>query len=120
MTDLIGRFRVLTGTDKRIPGRAHEMIILAATSLIYFSNGDENAFFSWLKAIPAIERFEGAGRDLNISVRELISDDDLRNIIALFKRYNIDMRQLAVFKNESNQMWVFDRRKFWFYDVFGN
>ena len=65
---------------------------------------DEDAFFYWIKRINCIKSFEGARDELYLDLvdREL-SYDDAKDLIALLYRYKIDMKQLAVFKNDSNQ-----------------
>ena len=48
-------------------------------------------------------------------------DQDLREILALFYRYKIDMKQLVVFLNNKNKMWFFDPPKgYWHRRVFGS
>lgn len=49
-----------------------------------------------------------------------IVDNDLRELLALFYRYKIDMKQLRVFLNEQNKEWFYGRPKgYWHYRVFG-
>lgn len=58
------------------------------------------------------------GRGLHIKVRKQISDVDLRELIALFHRYKVDMRPLAVFETSKNAAWFRDSRAFWHDEVF--
>ncbi len=73
---------------------------------------DEDAFFDWIKKIPSIISFEypgdeGIRDELHLTVKSArISDEDLRAIIGLFCKYDIDMRQLKVFINEDNKSWI--------------
>lgn len=73
---------------------------------------DEDAFFDWIKKIPSIIRFEyppiKIPRDeLHLMVKSnQIPDEDLRAIIGLFYKYDIDMKQLKVFAHEGNKTWM--------------
>ena len=92
---------------------------LVAADVHYYSSGDEDAFFQWLRSIPCITDFKGAGRELFISLSREPNDDELRELIALVYRYGVDMRQLASFLTSSNQKWLQDRKSYWFQRVFG-
>ncbi|WP_116811993.1 hypothetical protein [Steroidobacter cummioxidans] len=98
-----------------------EMITLVATSVWYFSQGDEDSFFSWLKSIQCVSGVHGAGRDLFIEISTTnVSNADLIELIALFYRYDVDMRQLRQMLTEQNAAWFRDQEKFWHDKVFGS
>lgn len=94
-------------------------LTLKATSTLYYSAGDEYAFFDWLSRIECVGEPWGRGEELFIPLVRAPTDDDLREIIALFFRYKVDMRQLAQFRSESNAKWFGNRRSFWHRRVFG-
>lgn len=72
----------------------------------YYSQADEAAFFAWLQSIPDVTSVEGRGRELVIHLRSKhISASSLRELIALYKRYEGDMSELGAFENESNSAW---------------
>jgi hypothetical protein len=71
---------------------------LVATDVRYFSQGDETLFFEWLGRIKCIQNVRGDGRSLFIELGNPPTDEDLRELIGLFYRYNIDMRQLAEYR----------------------
>ncbi len=48
-----------------------------------------------------------------------MSNESLRELIALFERYRIPMGQLAQFKTSRNESWFADPRAFWYRPVFG-
>ena len=86
----------------------------------YYSRGDEDAFFEWLKRIKCVTKFEGSGTELRIHVRsKRISNQCLNELIGIFKRYTISMRQLAQFENESNRTWLRNPDFFWHREMFG-
>ena len=94
-------------------------LILIATSVTYYNRNDETAFFEWLARIPCFERCEGRGRDLFIQLSRLPTDDDLRELIAFFQRYEIDMRQLARFGAGTDRAWFREPKMSWHKRVFG-
>jgi len=95
---------------------------LVCKGVIFYSNKDEDAFFEWIKKIECIEKFEGSGDELylDIASRDL-HDHDLRDLIALFYRYRIDMKQLQQFLTADNRKWFFENKKmYWHRRVWGN
>lgn len=95
------------------------VIVLLADSVEFGSQNDEQSFFEWLKRIKCIENLDGEGSILEIIVaKNLVDDDCLRDILAIFHRYNIDMKQLAIFKSEQNKAWFCSSTKYWFDKVF--
>ena len=86
----------------------------------YFSSGDEDAFFRWLESIPGVIRVRGVGRELLIELRSVrISAEALRELIALYRRYGGQLRDLAVFENAGNRGWFRDPNAYWYRGVFG-
>ena len=51
---------------------------------------------------------------------EKLNDENLRELVALFSRYDCDLRQLSQFLNDDNRHWFADPRKFWHVSVFGD
>jgi hypothetical protein len=97
-------------------------IYLTCKSVRYLSTYDEDAFFEWIKKIPSIKKFEGAGDELYLDfARKRISQKDLGEIIALFYRYKIEMKQLQIFLNTTNKKWFKDNEiYYWHKNVWGN
>ena len=95
---------------------------LICTSVKYYCPKDEDAFFEWIKKIECIDNFYGSGKDLYLELCTWdILDNDLQDIIALFYRYNVDMKQLKRCLTDSNKKWFFDNEKaFWHKKVFGD
>jgi len=95
--------------------------ILICKKVRFFCNKDEDAFFEWIKKIGCIERFEGAGNELYLYIcADDIHDQDLDDLIGLFYRYKIDMKQLQRFLTKDNKSWFYDNKKaFWHRRVFG-
>lgn len=86
----------------------------------YFSQGDERAFYEWASRISCVTRLEGAGSELRLHVKgRRVSEVCLRELVALFHRYGVPMRQLAQFETSANQSWFRSREAFWYEPVFG-
>lgn len=107
-------------------GRASAMNVqsmiveLQATGVRYFSQGDEAAFFRWLKELPFVDHFEGRGLTLYIKVDSLAVDEEgLRELLALFHRYNVDLAQLVVFDRDEFVDWFRRADAYWYKDIFG-
>lgn len=94
-------------------------IKLVASRVTYYSPNDEAAFFEWIRKIPSIINYEGKGSDIFIYISDKNMDEFcLREIIALFKRYGIEMRQLAIFDQEMFSEWFKSPNTYWFNEVF--
>jgi hypothetical protein len=95
-------------------------IELQATGVRFFSQGDESAFFNWLKGMPAVKHVEGRHRTLHITVDpSAVDENGLRDFLALFRRYAVDMRQLAVFNRDEFADWFRNDQAYWHESVFG-
>ena len=95
--------------------------ILICKSVTYYCNKDEDAFFEWIKKINCVEKISAAGKELYLHIcADDIHDQDLDDLIGLFYRYKIDMKQLARFLNDGNKSWFYDNKKaFWYKKTFG-
>ena len=81
-------------------------IILICKRVKFYDMRDEEAFFEWIKKIKPIKKIDGIYDELYLYfATNNIPDKSLRSLIALFYRYNINMKQLAIFLNEKNKKW---------------
>jgi hypothetical protein len=88
---------------------------MVARLVRFYSEHDESAFFQWLDKIPCITRYRGEGDAVYIDVvRSKVDDSSLREMLALFYRYGVDMQQLAVFECAANRGWFSDPKSYWF------
>lgn len=93
---------------------------LQATGVRFFSQGDEAAFFGWFKTLPFIESTEGHGRTVYIKINSSAVDEDgLRELLALFRRYGVDLAQLVAFDREEFAEWFRRTDAYWHKDIFG-
>lgn len=88
--------------------------------IVFFSQGDENAFFSWLQGIEGIESVQGAPEGLIIGLEgEDLPEMSLRELLAIYRRYDGDMKELAVFLRPDNESWFKKPGSYWYGAVFG-
>lgn len=93
--------------------------ILVCKDIKYYSRKDEDAFFEWLKKIDCVDDFMGEGNELHLYIAaDDLHDHDLRDLLAIFYRYNIDMKQLAQYLTPDNESWFKDPKKYWYAKVF--
>jgi len=92
------------------------MVRLDCSGITFCSQLDERHLFEWAMQIPGVVRWE---QDVLV-VRSLsISQASLRDLLALFSRYQIPMRQLAQFRNSRNEEWFAAPQMYWHTKVFG-
>ena len=93
------------------------MILLDCSGIMFGSQLDEKHLFEWAVEIPGVLRWE---QDTLVIRSKRISQASLRDLLALFSRYGIPMRQLAQFQNETNEKWFTAPHMYWHKKVFGN
>ncbi len=95
-------------------------IYLVCKDVEYLSSLDEEQFFEWLNKIKCIDDIVGVGDSIKITLNLTVSDENLREMIALFYRYKIDMSQLQKLLTEGNRHWFFEKKEsYWHQSVFG-
>jgi hypothetical protein len=86
----------------------------------YFSQSDEDAFFSWLQSIPGVLRVVGTPDGLVVTLRtKRLSQMALRELLALHFRYGLPMHELAQFETSQNKSWFCAPGMYWHKAVFG-
>ena len=94
-------------------------VLLKARRVEYLSKLDEDLFFEWLGKLACVSGFEGVGDELQITVlMNKVDDACLRELLAIFFRYQISMKQLAVFKDDQKRKWFSDGAAYWYSKVF--
>lgn len=96
------------------------MVKLVCKNVLFYSQGDETAYFEWVSKIKGVSKWEGVGDEVHLYLpKSTISQKSLRELVALFYRYDIDMHQLKQFADERNHRWFGDKAKVWHDKVFG-
>jgi hypothetical protein len=91
--------------------------VLTCRRVTFYAVGDELAFFHWLGTIKAIRKV-GSGDAILLHVPPRLSNQHLRELLAVFHRYRISMPQLAQFESANNRKWFADPQKYWHKRVF--
>ncbi|HTS78866.1 MAG TPA: hypothetical protein VMG40_21825 [Bryobacteraceae bacterium] len=92
-----------------------------AQRTVFFSQLDEDSFFGWLEKLPCVSGFQGRGDVLLIRVlQSRVDEGALRDLLALFYRYRIEMGQLAVFDKPEFAHWFHKKSAYWYKRVFGS
>jgi hypothetical protein len=95
------------------------IVELQATGIRFFSHYDEKAFFEWLDKLSFVESYQGRLRTLYILINSpAVDEEGLRELLSLFRRYEIELTQLAVFDREEFADWFRDERAYWYKEIF--
>jgi hypothetical protein len=94
-------------------------VVLKADRIVFRSQHDEEALFEWGQKLRCIDAIRGEGTALVfVVIRRNVTDTALRELLALFFRYSVDMAQLAVFQTKKNTSWFANPKSYWFDMVF--
>jgi len=95
------------------------MVKLNVSGAMFGSHLDEMMLFRWIETL-AEQGCVAFSDGVHIGLRSRrIKRECLLELIALFRRFDLDMRQLAVFESDKNRRWFRDPRKYWHSQVFG-
>ena len=104
----------MTATDPKRPLsprlQTQTVIEIDTTPIRYLSANDEDHFFSWAKGIKCVE---SVNRGILRIEREKVSDEDLRELLALLTRYSLSVDPLRKLVSRSNDHWFNDPRAYW-------
>ena len=84
----------------------------------WFSDGDEDYFFAWLKSVDQVKHYAGGPRGLVVTLAEPVDDPNLRELIGLMRRYDLDMKWLRQLRTKENEKWFASETKDWHQSVF--
>ena len=91
------------------------MIYLDCSGVLFGSQLDEKHLFEWAMEIPGVIRWEQA----TLVAKTNLSQASLRDLLALFSRYQIPMAQLSQFRTSKNEDWFAAPKMYWHSRVFG-
>jgi len=91
------------------------MVRLDCSGVTFGSQLDERHLFEWAMQISGTLRWE---QDTLVVKSLNLSQASLRDLVALFSRYQIPMKQLAQFKNSRNEVWFAAPQAYWYTRVF--
>ena len=93
--------------------------ILRCHRVWFYSQGDERAFFEFAQGIKGVKRIGGVGEEIHLHVAARLSAESLRDLLALFRRYEIELGPLRQFVTAANQKWFKAKNQYWHKAVFG-
>ena len=93
------------------------MVRLNCSGIRFGSQLDEKHLFEWASEISCFLRWD---QDTLVIKSKNISREALYDLIALFWRYQIPMKQLAQFENTRNSKWFRNSGMYWHEKVFGS
>lgn len=93
------------------------MLKIDTRTVIYYSQLDEDHFFTWAQEIPSVKSIDRGY--LHIQETE-VDDQDLVDLLALLTRYQLSARPLSALCTPDNEHWFKARDKFWYHNVFEN
>ena len=96
--------------------------ILICKKVKFYSEKDREACCDWLKKITCIHDIEVFEKDFYLKLsKRVLNFTELDNLIGIFYRYKIDLKQLAQFVNTKNRKWFYDNKvAFWHKKMFTN
>lgn len=84
-----------------------------ATSVRFYSEHDEQFFFDWIGRIACVADVSGRGEVLHITLNsEQVTDQCVRELLALFTRYLVDLEQFAQYSDIVGP-WFLDSNSYW-------
>ena len=87
----------------------------------FLSNLDEARFFEAIISNPATVSVRGIERSLEINIdKRKLSNDNLRELIALLFRYQVALGPLAEIANGPRHTWIRDSDYYWYTSMFPN
>jgi len=97
------------------------IVELVASKVRFFSQNDEAAFFEWLNKLTCLNSYEGRGANLYIYINRISVDEgNLRELLSLFRRFDVEMAQLSVFDNELFENWFRNKKSYWYEAIFNS
>lgn len=85
----------------------------------FYSQIDENTFFSWLKSIESVGHLKGRNVYLDIEIRETISELCFYELLSVLRRYRIRYDNLKYLENDDNKSWLRDEDAYWYEKLYG-
>ena len=95
-------------------------MLLIPEPKLFYCEPDEEHFFAWLKAIPAVKNVKGTPNGLELSLEEPIDQLSFYELIGLMTRYGLDRKCLRVLCEQHRDPWFRDSKNYWYGTVFND
>ena len=94
--------------------------LLVCRKVKFYCQKDKEAFFEWIQKLEFIERAYEDNKDIILELCNGYFDQfEIRELIALFRRYKINKKELQKVLRPQNRRWFLDRKAYWYKGVFG-
>ena len=97
-----------------------ESMILIQEPGLFYCEPDEDYFFTWLKAIPAVKRVTATPKGLELIIEEPMDKNSFYELIGLMTRYGLDKKCLRPICDSHPDPWFKDSKNYWYESVYGN
>ena len=94
-----------------------KMIKIDTQPVYYYSQLDEDHFFTWAQQIPCIVSIDNGY--LHIEPSKL-DEGNLRDLLAIMERYKLPKSQLSGLCNQTNEKWFKNPKAYWYAEIFNN
>lgn len=82
----------------------HTKIVIPCERVKFYSREDEDLFFEWIKQIPCIRHVSGERDVMYLHMtHKKTTKHELKTLVALFRRYNINLKVLDILINSKNR-----------------
>jgi len=68
----------------------------------FYDQEDENIFFNCLYSLPEYEEVIGKGLNLHIKLKESVSDETIKQLVIICRRWKINIQPLKTLHRSSN------------------
>ncbi len=93
-------------------------MLLIREPALYYCEPDEDHFFAWLEAIPAVLSVKGTPDGLEVELVEPIDKPSFYELVGLMSRYGLDRKSLRVLCERQTDPWFKDPQNYWYEAVF--
>lgn len=100
---------------------AKNMPYLVCKRVAYYGLTDKELFFHWICMLSSVHHINGDGDELYLVLKsDQLNEQHIMELLAFFKRYAIDLRQIRPLLNETNQAYFMKKKSaFWYKPLFG-
>lgn len=97
-----------------------ECMLLIQEPALFYCEPDEDYFFTWLKAIPAVKSITGTPMGLELIIEEPIDQLSFYDLVGLMTRYGLDRKCLRPLCESQTDPWFRDTKNYWYSAVFSD
>ena len=94
------------------------MLVIIPNPSLYYCEPDEDYFFAWLEAIPAVKEVTGTPAGLELKIQEPIDKTSFYELVGLLTRYGLDRKCLRPLCKSQSDPWFNDPQNYWYSAVF--